>query len=36
MLPEDAVVIFLSHRWLQPGNPDDKVLPSPQNQNEEQ
>jgi len=24
MLPEDAVVIFLSHRWLQPGNPDDK------------
>lgn len=24
MLPDDAIVVFLSHRWLQPGNPDDQ------------
>uniref|UniRef100_A0A061R7P0 Heterokaryon incompatibility domain-containing protein n=1 Tax=Tetraselmis sp. GSL018 TaxID=582737 RepID=A0A061R7P0_9CHLO len=24
LLPEDAIVLFLSHRWLQPGNPDDE------------
>lgn len=25
MLPDDAVVLFLSHRWLRLGNPDDEV-----------
>ena len=25
MIPDDAVVLFLSHRWLTSNNPDDEV-----------
>jgi hypothetical protein len=29
MIEDDAIVLFLSHRWLRPGNPDDEVSASP-------